>query len=41
MKVCEHGLTHAERPFRHDYRRGLGTIYSAFYRPGEGRVRYR
>lgn len=27
--------------FRHDYRRGLGTIYSAFYRPGEGRVRYR
>ncbi len=26
--------------FRHDYRRGLGTIYTAFYRPGEGRVRY-
>ncbi|MBB3329445.1 putative choloylglycine hydrolase [Halomonas campaniensis] len=24
--------------FRHDYRRGLGTVYTAFYRPREGRA---
>ncbi|RTR07245.1 hypothetical protein EKG36_01115 [Halomonas nitroreducens] len=26
--------------FRHDYGRGLGTVYTAVYRPGEGRAQY-
>ncbi|MCG6658152.1 hypothetical protein HOP52_10340 [Halomonas campisalis] len=26
--------------FRHDYARGLGTVYTAVYRPGEGRTEF-
>lgn len=26
--------------FRHDYGRGLGTVYTAVYRPGEGRAQF-